>query len=163
MVNRPFSFLRQSFPLSRDSNPVSKKLDARLHGHDRGFYRLFPRGFTLIELLVVMAIIAILLTIALPRYFGSVDHSKDVALRQSLAVMRDAIDKYYSDRGQYPDSLQELAEKRYIRNVPVDPITESAETWTVVQVPPGVAKGNVYDVKSGAEGNSEDGKPYSDL
>ena len=121
------------------------------------------RGFTLIELLVVMAIIAVLLTIALPRYFGSVDHSKEVALKQSLSVMRDAIDKYYADRGQYPERLEELAEKRYIRAIPVDPITESATTWTIVPVPAGAAKGTVYDIRSGAEGNGEDGKPYAEL
>lgn len=124
---------------------------------------LLRRGFTLIELLVVMAIIAVLLTVALPRYFGSVDHSKEVALKQSLSVMRDAIDKYYADRGQYPERLEELAEKRYIRSIPVDPITESAATWTIVPVPPGAAKGVVYDIRSGAEGNSEDGKPYAEL
>lgn len=121
------------------------------------------RGFTLIELLVVMAIIAVLLTIALPRYFGSVDHSKEVALKQSLAVMREAIDKFHADRGQYPDRLEELVEKRYIRSVPVDPITESAATWVIVPAPPGTGKGTVYDVRSGAEGNSEDGKPYGEL
>ncbi|HKO89422.1 MAG TPA: type II secretion system protein [Burkholderiales bacterium] len=124
---------------------------------------MLRRGFTLIELLVVMAIIAVLLTVALPRYFGSVDHSKEVALKQSLSVMRDAIDKYYADRGQYPERLEELAEKRYIRSIPVDPITESAATWTIVPVPPGAAKGVVYDIRSGAEGNSEDGKPYAEL
>jgi len=121
------------------------------------------KGFTLIELLVVMAIIAVLLTIALPRYFGSVDHSKEVALKQSLAVMREAIDKFYADRNQYPDRLEELVEKRYIRSLPVDPITESATTWVIVAVPPGTAKGAVYDVRSGAEGNSENGTAYGEL
>ena len=124
-------------------------------------------GFTLVELLVVMAIIATLLTIALPRYFGSVDKSKEVTLRQSLNVMRDAIDKFYADNGRYPDKLEELVEKRYIRAVPVDPITDSAETWVIVPVPNPVpntvVQGAVYDVRSGAKGNAIDGKPFESL
>jgi prepilin-type N-terminal cleavage/methylation domain-containing protein len=121
------------------------------------------RGFTLIEMLVVMAVIALLLTIALPRYFGSLERSKETALRQDLAVMREAIDKYYADRGQYPERLEELVERRYIRAIPVDPITENTSTWTIVPVPAGTIKGTVYDVRSGAEGNAEDGKPYNEL
>jgi general secretion pathway protein G len=119
------------------------------------------RGFTLIELLVVMAIIATLLAIALPRYFGSVAKSKEVTLKQSLAVMRDAIDKYYADTGRYPASVEELAEKRYLRAVPVDPITESAATWVAVPPPENAARGAVYDVKSGAEGSALDGSAYA--
>lgn len=125
--------------------------------------RLLRRGFTLIELLVVMAIIATLLTIALPRYFGSVDKSKDVTLRQSLNVMREAIDKFYADNDRYPEQLEELVDKRYIRAVPVDPITESATTWVTVPSPNASAKGQVYDVKSGAPGKALDGRAYSDL
>ena len=121
------------------------------------------RGFTLIELLVVMAIIATLLTIALPRYFGSVDRSKEVTLRQSLTVMRDAIDKFYADTGRYPDKLEDLVEKRYIRAIPVDPVTDSADTWVIVPVPGALAQGGVYDVKSGAKGNASDGKPFENL
>ena len=122
------------------------------------------RGFTLIELLVVMAIIATLLTIALPRYFGSVDRSKEAALKQSLSVMRDALDKYYADNAKYPEQLEELAEKRYIRSVPIDPITERSDTWTIVEVPADAGvKGSVYDVRSGAPGNTSDGKPFAEL
>jgi general secretion pathway protein G len=121
-------------------------------------------GFTLIELLVVMAIIATLLTIALPRYFGSVERSKEVTLRQSLNTMRDAIDKFYADNGRYPDKLEDLVEKRYIRAIPVDPVTDSAETWVVVPVPTALAQqGAVYDVRSGAKGNAADGKPFENL
>jgi len=113
-------------------------------------------GFTLIELLVVLAIIASLLMIVAPRYFRTVDHSKEVALKQSLAVMRDAIDKFHGDQGVYPESLEALVEKRYLRAVPVDPITESPATWQIV--PPAEPNtGKVYDVKSGAEGRSSDG------
>jgi general secretion pathway protein G len=123
----------------------------------------FACGFTLVELLVVMAIIATLLTIALPRYFGSVEKSKEVTLRQSLNVMRDAIDKFYADNGRYPEKLEDLVEKRYIRAVPLDPITESVETWILVPVPGAMAQGAVYDVKSGAKGSASDGKPFESL
>ena len=120
-------------------------------------------GFTLIELIVVMAIIATLLTIALPRYFGSVERSKEVTLRQSLNVMRDAIDKFNADTGRYPEKLEDLVEKRYIRAIPLDPITESVETWVIVPVPSAMAQGAVYDIRSGAKGNASDGKPFAEL
>jgi prepilin-type N-terminal cleavage/methylation domain-containing protein len=119
------------------------------------------RGFTLIELLVVLAIVATLLAIAAPRYFRSVDYSKEVALKQNLAVMRDAIDKFYGDQGVYPDSLEALVEKRYLRNVPVDPISESATTWQITP-PAEENKGKVFDVKSGAEGHAADGTSYKE-
>lgn len=118
-------------------------------------------GFTLIELLVVMSIIATLLTIALPRYFGSVDHSKEVALKQSLSVMRDAIDKFYGDTGAYPETLDDLVVKKYLRAVPVDPITDNSTTWQETPPPDGKLTG-VYDVKSGASGTSRDGTAYQD-
>lgn len=120
-------------------------------------------GFTLIELLVVMAIIATLLTIAMPRYFGSVDRSREVTLQQTLHVMRDAIDKFYGDNGRYPETVADLVEKRYIRVIPIDPITESAQTWVVVAPPDTTLKGSVYDVKSGAEGKTRDGVEFSSL
>ena len=120
------------------------------------------RGFTLIELLVVMAIIATLLMLVAPRYFGSLDRSKEVTLKHSLATVRDAIDKHYGDTGRYPESLQELVDKRYLRNMPVDPVTESTTTWEIVP-PPDPAKGGVYDVRSGAPGTTSDGKPFSEL
>lgn len=119
------------------------------------------RGFTLIELLVVMAIIATLLTIAVPRYFASVEKSKEAVLRTDLNVMRDAIDKYYGDKGKYPDSLEDLVNKRYLRVLPRDPITDSTDTW--VSVPPeDLTQGGVYDIKSGAAGHGLDGSAYSD-
>jgi len=117
-------------------------------------------GFTLIELLVVLAIIATLLTIAVPRYFGSLENSKEATLRQSLAVMREAIDHHLGDTGKYPASLEELVDKRYLRALPVDPITERADSWRT-QPPSDPAKGGIADVKSGAEGNARDGTPYA--
>ena len=121
-----------------------------------------PRsGFTLVELLVVMAIIATLLTHAVPRYFGSIERSKEAVLRQDLATLRDTVDKYHGDTGRYPESLEELVTKKYLRAIPRDPFTESAATWVVV-APEDPAKGMVYDVKSGAPGNSGDGTAYAD-
>ena len=117
-------------------------------------------GFTLIELLVVMAVIALLVAIATPRYFNSVEKSKEAVLKQDLSTMRDAIDKYYGDTGKYPDTLDDLVTKKYLRKLPVDPLTDSASTW--VAVPPDDAdKGGVYDLHSGAPGNGRDGTPYS--
>ncbi len=118
-------------------------------------------GFTLIELLVVMAIIATLLTLAVPRYFHSTDRAKEAVLRQNLAQMRDAIDKYYGDRDRYPDALEDLVGKKYLRKIPPDPITETPLTW--LTVPPSEAgKGGVFDVKSGAPGVALDGSKYGD-
>ena len=119
------------------------------------------RGFTLVELMVVMAIVALLLAIALPRYFGHLEKARETVLRQDLATMRDAIDKYHGDRGRYPDSLQELAAARYLRAVPVDPLTERNDTWQLV-VPADGEAGAVYDVKSGAPGAARDGTAYAD-
>jgi general secretion pathway protein G len=118
-------------------------------------------GFTLIELLVVMAIIAVLLTIAAPRYFHSVDKSKEAVLHQNLELTRQAIDKYFSDNGKYPDSLDDLVAKKYLRTLPYDPISESNATWVIVP-PASVDKGAVYDIKSGAVGIGINGTEYKD-
>jgi general secretion pathway protein G len=118
------------------------------------------RGFTLIELLVVMVIIASLLTIAVPRYFRSMERSKEVVLAQDLAVMRDAIDKFYSDRGQYPETLQALAAERYIRAVPVDPITKTADSWVVIQNTEDPDVTGIVDVHSGADALGSNGVAY---
>jgi general secretion pathway protein G len=120
------------------------------------------RGFTLIELMVVFTVIALLLTIAVPRYFGSVDRSKEAVLRENLNQMRDAISHYYADKGKYPESLETLAGEKYLRRVPLDPITESEKTWIVVQ-PQDPQKGGVYDVRSGAPGKTKDGRDFSEF
>ncbi len=119
------------------------------------------RGFTLVELMVVMAIIALLLALAMPRYFNHLENSRETILKQDLAVMRDAVDKFHGDRGRYPDSLEELVSARYLRTLPIDPITERPDTWQVVP-PSGGEAGAVYDIKSGAPGNARDGSPYAD-
>lgn len=118
-------------------------------------------GFTLIELLVVMAIIATLLTIVAPRYMGSIDRSKETALKENLNTLRQSIDKYYGDNGQYPATLDALVEKRYIRQVPLDPITERNDSW-VTSPPPDKDQTGVYDVYSGAAGKASDGRPYAE-
>ena len=116
-------------------------------------------GFTLIELLAVLAIIAMLLTIAVPYYFSSIDRSKEAVLRENLNQMRDAIGKYYADKGKYPESLDVLIAEKYLRKVPVDPVTESNATWIPV-APENPQSGGVYDVRSGAQGNALDGTAY---
>jgi len=111
--------------------------------------------------MVVMVIVSLLITVAAPRYFGSLQKSKETALRQTLAATRDALDKFYGDNGRYPDGLEDLIAKRYLRALPVDPITESNSTWTTV-APEDPEKGRVYDIHSGAAGVGRDGKPFRD-
>jgi general secretion pathway protein G len=106
-------------------------------------------GFTLIELLIVMAIIGTLLSIAVPRYFRSLQHARETVLKQDLMILREAIDKYYADLNLYPETLPALAEKRYIRAVPVDPFTKLADTWTLVPSDDPDHAG-IRDVHSGA-------------
>ena len=118
------------------------------------------KGFTLIELLVVMAIIGALLSIAVPRYFHSVQHARETVLKEDLTILREAIDKYYADLNQYPDKLDDLAEKRYVRSVPVDPFTKLADTWTVVQSEDPDHAG-IRDLHSGATEVASDGTPVA--
>ena len=125
---------------------------------ERGVTR--RRGFTLIELLVVLSIIALLLSIATPRYFHSIDKSKESVLKANLAATREALDKYYGDNGKYPDTLAALVEKKYLRSLPYDPVTESNTSW--VLVPPEQSdSGAVFDLHSGAEGSSSNGTAYN--
>jgi general secretion pathway protein G len=117
------------------------------------------RGFTLIELLVVMAALGLLLSIAAPRYVEHVDRAREVVLRQNLAGVRDAIDKFHADRARYPKDLQELVQQRYLRQVPLDPVTDRSDSWVLV-APPG-QQGGVFDLRSGAPGQARDGSPYA--
>jgi general secretion pathway protein G len=103
------------------------------------------RGFTLIEMLVVMTLIALLLTLAVPRYFAALDNGRARVQQQNVATLRDAIDKFYADQGRYPDALDELVGKHYLRQIPLDPVSEAAN-W-VVTAPPDPSLGNVYDVQ----------------
>ena len=138
-------------------SPLASRLNVASH-------RVKPSnaGFTLIELIVVFAILALLISVAVPRYFSHIERAKEATLKQDLSVMRDAIDKFYGDKGRYPETLEELAKERYIRDVPTDPFTDSATSWTVLLPADAKEKGQVYDVKSGAEGKSADGKAYSE-
>lgn len=124
------------------------------------FYRK-TNGFTLIELLVVMAIIATLLSIVSPRYFNSIEKAKESVLKQDLTIMRDAIDKFHSDMGSYPITLEELVERRYLRSIPVDPMTESNTTWMIVP-PVNDEEEGVYDVHSGYPEQALDGTYYEE-
>jgi general secretion pathway protein G len=117
------------------------------------------RGFTLIELLVVMTIIGLLLTIAVPRYFRTMERSKETVLRRDLSVVRESIDRYYGDLGQYPDALAALVDKHYIRSVPVDPFTKSAETWLMV-VSEDPDHPGVRDIHSGSPDSGSNGTPF---
>lgn len=116
------------------------------------------RGFTLIELLVVLAIMASLLTLVVPRYFQQTDRAQETVLKHNLVAVRDGIDKFFADTGRYPANLDELVSKKYLRELPLDPITGKRDTWIIVAPETG---SGVYDLKSGAEGTSNDGTPYS--
>ena len=126
-----------------------------------GERRAGQRGFTLIELLVVLAIIATLISIAAPQYFGVSDRARETTLKEDLNVMRDAIDKFYGDTGKYPDSLQALVDRRYLRAIPVDPMTEKLNTW--VEVRGAGSAAGVVDIKSGATGKSSEGVFFKDF
>ncbi len=121
------------------------------------------QGFTFIELIVVMAIVALLAGMTAPRYFASLERAKAASLRSSLAVMRDALDKYAADKGRHPDTLAQLVQDRYLRRVPEDPLTGSTYSW--ITLPPAAGTdlpGQVADVRSGAAGRAPDGSLYAD-
>lgn len=136
--------------------------------HDKGF----DKGFTLIELLVALAILATILSIAVPRYFSNIETTQENVLKEDLHVMRDAIDHFYSDKGFYPTILGDLVTLNYLRSLPVDPFTQSANSWTV-NAPEangfcneqtslsaqggGLGNPGVCDVHSGAPGQAKDG------
>lgn len=123
--------------------------------------KIHKNGFTLIELLVAMVIIALLLSIVAPRYFHSVNKAEEAVLKEDLLLMREALDKFHADTGQYPEKLDDLVSKKYLRKLPVDPITQSSTTWIVIP-PTSTEKGAVFDLKSGAPGNARDGSAYAD-
>jgi general secretion pathway protein G len=112
--------------------------------------------------LVVLSIIALLLSIALPRYFNSIDVAKETTLAVNLHDTRATLDKFYGDKGRYPDTLSQLVESKYLRSLPVDPITESDQTWILVPPQPGI-KGKIYNIHSGAAGNNRLGQAYADM
>lgn len=116
-------------------------------------------GFTIIELLVVMAVLAILTAVVLPRYVDKVEVARETALKQNLHGLRTAIDQFYRDQSRYPESIDELVSKRYIRAIPIDPMTEQANTWAVT--PPREGGNGVFDVRSGSPRKARDGSAYA--
>ena len=124
------------------------------------------RGFTLVELLIVISLISILAAMGLVQYRNSVTSTKESVLRTDLFRMRDAIDQYYADKGKYPSSLDALVSDGYMRKIPEDPITKSADSWTTEPAEPDPtnpsAEPGIYNVKSGAPGTSLDGSSYSE-
>jgi general secretion pathway protein G len=125
------------------------------------YSKCMVRGFTLIELIIVMSIVSLLLTLAAPRYFKSVNRSKETVLKANLAGTRDALDKFYADTGRYPERLTELVDRKYLRALPWDPIADSAEDWTLV-APTGGQPGLVYNIFSSAPGVGSNNLPYAD-
>ena len=125
------------------------------------------RGFTLIELLIVVTLIVVLAGIGLSTYSTSVNRAKEAVLRENLFHLRNSIDQFYADKGTYPPDLTSLVTEGYMRQIPRDPFTESAETWQIVMSEPDPASPSaapgVFDVKSGAPGVSVDGTPYADF
>jgi general secretion pathway protein G len=129
--------------------------------HDRG-----QSGFTLVELLIVLALISILASMGVVQYRNSVQHTRESVLRTDLFRMRDAIDQYYADKNKYPASLETLVSDGYMRRIPEDPLTHSADSWQTVPAEsdpsnPSADPG-IYDVKSGAQGTALDGSSYAD-
>jgi general secretion pathway protein G len=123
-------------------------------------------GFTLIELLVVIALISILAGMAVVQYRNSIQKTQEATLKTNLFRMRDAIDQYYADKGKYPSSLDALVSEQYLRKIPEDPFTKSSDSWQTVPAEPDPgnpsAEPGIYDVKSGAQGQSLDGTSFSD-
>jgi general secretion pathway protein G len=121
---------------------------------------LRARGFTLIELLVVLAIVSTLAMLVAPRYLQRADAAREAVLRENLRIVRESLDKFYGDQGRYPESLDELVAAKYLRSLPMDPVTGSNATWKLTPVPDGY-KGAVYDLQSGAPGKGLDGRDYA--
>lgn len=129
-------------------------------------YPIRDRGFTLIELMVVLALIVVLATMGLTQYRNSVIHSQEAVLKEDLFRMRDAIDQYYADKGQYPATLDALVSEHYLRALPEDPFTKSTSTWQTIPAEPDpnnpTAEAGIYDVKSGSDATAMDGTKYSE-
>jgi general secretion pathway protein G len=124
------------------------------------------RGFTLLELLIVIALIGIVATAAALQFKHTPQKAKEAVLREDLYILRDVIDQHFTDKGKYPASLQDLVDAGYLRKIPVDPITNSSETWKIETVPAEEGSdqpdAGVYDVHSGASGTALDGSNYQD-
>jgi general secretion pathway protein G len=136
-------------------------------------------GFSIIELMVVLAIIALLLTVVAPRYQGSISSSKEIVLKENLSTIRRALDQHYADTGKFPTKLEDLVAAKYLRNLPVDPLTNRNDSWILIgtnslpiqakdqlQNAPSQADTSqmtavIQDIRSGAAGFSQDGGAFS--
>lgn len=116
------------------------------------------KGFTLMELLLVLMLIALLASIAAPVVTKSIQRAKESTLKESLFVVRKAIDDYYADNGRYPADLKDLVSDRHIRKIPVDPLTETDSSWKLIREKN--TEGNIIDVKSGSDAKARDGTAY---
>lgn len=127
---------------------------------------LKKRGFTIIELMIVMTVVGILASIAVPNYRWGLIKAREAVLRENLYTFRTTIDQFYADQGKFPDSLQEMAEKKYLRELPKDPFTNSSDSWVTVQPPAptdgGEIKGSIYDVHSGSNLIGSNNVPYNE-
>ena len=136
---------------------ASSKLFARLRA--RG-------GFTLIEVLIVITLVTVLASVGLATYTNAVRRAREAVLREDLFRMRDAIDQYYADKNKYPQALQDLVSDGYLREIPKDPMTDSADSWQTVNAEPdpsnAAAAPGIFNVKSGSEETAMDGSKYSD-
>jgi general secretion pathway protein G len=126
------------------------------------------KGYTLIELLIVLTVVGLLVSVALPRMRDAQQKAREAVLRENLFRLRETIDQYHHDKGKYPAGLATLVEEHYLREMPLDPITKSNSTWVEVPEdmtdnPDPLAQPGIWDVKSGAEGTTLDGEPYSEL
>ena len=132
----------------------------------RSARRTGPAGFTMIELLIVISIIVVLASMGMTQYRNSVIRAREAVLKEDLFRMRDAIDQYYADRNKYPSSLDDLVSDGYMREVPIDPMTQSKDTWQPVNAEANVndatAEPGIYDVKSGSDQSALDGTRYAD-
>ena len=120
------------------------------------------KGFTLIEVTVVMAIIVTILAIAVPQYATAIVRSKEAVLMSNLFTMRSVIDQYTYDKEEPPQSLDDLVNEGYLREVPIDPFTESRDSWDVITDTGPSGQSGVFDVRSGSDRESLSGTPYNE-